>query len=72
MGAMQLGGRSEMVVLDGILNRDSMLLWAAGLFGQNFVYVQDNAATPTQHVSQLSEKVQISTPLSQFGHPHIY
>ena len=54
-GAIHHGGRSELVVLDGPLNRhryirllrDSMLPWATGLFGRTFVYAQDNAPPHT-------------------------
>jgi transposase len=54
-GAIHHGGRSELVVVDGPLNRhgyiqilrDQMLPWATGVFGRNFVYVQDNAPPHT-------------------------
>ena len=50
-----MGGRSELVVVDGAMNRhryiqilkNQMLPWAKGVFGRNFVYVQDNAPPHT-------------------------
>ena len=54
-GAIHHGGRSELVVVDGAMNRhwyiqilrNQMLPWATGLFGRNFSYVQDNASPHT-------------------------
>ena len=54
-GAIQDGGRSELVVVDGVMNqhwyikipRNQMLPWATGVFGCNVVYVQDNAPPHT-------------------------
>ena len=54
-GAIHHGGRSELVVVDGIMNRhryihilrNQKLPWATGVFGRNFVYVQDNAPPHT-------------------------
>ena len=56
-GAIHHGGRSELVVVDGAMNRhryiqilrNQMLPWATGVFGRNFVYVQDNAPPHTAH-----------------------
>ena len=50
-------GRSELVVVDGAMNRhrniqilrNQMLPWATVVFGRNFVYVQDNAPPQTAH-----------------------
>lgn len=50
-GAIHHGGKSDLIVLDGTMNRhryirilqDHMLPWARATFGRNFVYVQDNA-----------------------------
>ena len=55
-GAIHYGGRSELVVVDGTLNqhryiqvlRNQILPWATGVFGRNFVYVQDNAPPHTE------------------------
>ena len=49
------GGGGELVVVDGAMNRhryiqilrNQMLPWATGVFGRNFVYVQDNAPPHT-------------------------
>ena len=54
-GAIHHGGRSELVVLDGPLNRhcyirllrESMLSWVTGVFGGNFMHAQDNAPPHT-------------------------
>ena len=54
-GAIHHGGRSELVVVDGAMNRhkyiqilrNQMLRWVTGVFGRNFVYVQDNAPPHT-------------------------
>ena len=54
-GAIHHGGRSELVVVDGAMNRhryiqilrNQMLPWATGVFGRNFVYIQDNAPPHT-------------------------
>ena len=48
-------GRSELVVVDGAMNqhryiqilKNQMLPWPTGVFGRNFVYVQDNAPPHT-------------------------
>ena len=53
--AIHHGGRSELVVVDGAMNRqkyiqilrNQMLPWATGVFGRNFVYVQDHAPPHT-------------------------
>ena len=53
--AIHNGGRSELVVVDEAMNRyryiqilrNQMLPWATGVFGHNFVYVQDNAPPNT-------------------------
>ena len=50
-------GRRELVVVDRTMNRhryiqilkNEMLPWATGVFGRNFVYVQDNAPPHTAH-----------------------
>ena len=52
-----MGGRSELVVLDGAMNphryiqilRNQILPWATGGFGRNFMYVQGNAPPHTAH-----------------------
>ena len=54
-GAIHHGERRELVVVDGAMNRhryiqilrNQMLPWATGVFGRNFVYVQDNALPHT-------------------------
>ena len=54
-GEIQNRGRSELVVVDGAINRhwyiqilrNQMLPWATGVFGRNFVYVQDDAPPHT-------------------------
>lgn len=54
-GAIHHGGKSDLVVLDGPMNRhryiqilrQQMLPWATATFGRNFVYVQDNAPPHT-------------------------
>ena len=54
-GAIHHGGRSELVVVDGAMNRhryiqilrNQMLPWAMEVFARNFVYVQDNALPHT-------------------------
>ena len=54
-GAIHHEGRSELVVVDGAMNRhgyiqimrNQMLPWATGLFGRYFVYVQDIALPHT-------------------------
>ena len=54
-GAIHQRGRSEVVVVDIAMNRrwykrilkNQMLPWATGVFGRNFVYVQDNAQPHT-------------------------
>ena len=53
--AIHHGVRSELVVVDGAMNRhcyikilrNQMLPWTTGVFGRNFVYVQDNAPPNT-------------------------
>ena len=55
-GAIHHGGRSELVVVDGAMNphqyiqilRNQMLPWETGVFGRNFVYIQDNAPPHTE------------------------
>ena len=55
--AIHHGGRSKLVVMDGAVNRhryiqtprNQMLPWATGVFGRNFVHVQDNALPHTAH-----------------------
>ena len=55
MGCNPPWGRSELVVVDGAMNRhryiqilrNQMLPWATGVFGCNFVYVQDNTPPHT-------------------------
>ena len=54
-GAVHHGDRSELVVVGAAMNRhrniqilrNQMLPWATGVFGRNFVYVQDNAPPHT-------------------------
>ena len=54
-GAIHHGGRRELVLVDGAMNRhryiqilrNQMLPWATGVFGRNFVYVQGNALPHT-------------------------
>ena len=54
-GAIHQGGRSELVMVDGAMNRyryiqiprNQMLPWATGVFGRTFVYFQDNAPPHT-------------------------
>ena len=54
-GAIHHVGRSELVVVDGAMNRhryiqilrNQMLPWATGVFERNFEYVQNNAPTHT-------------------------
>ena len=51
MGCNPPWGRSKLVAVDGAMDRhryiqilrNQMLPWATGMFGRNFVYVQDNA-----------------------------
>ena len=55
MGCNPPWGRSELVVVDGAVNRyryiqilrNQMLPWATGVFGRNFVYIHDNAPPHT-------------------------
>ena len=59
-GAIHHGGRSELVVVDGAINghwyiqilRNQTLSWATGVFGRNFVYIQDNAQPHTARDTQ--------------------
>ena len=54
-GAIHEGVRSELVMVDEAMNqhryiqilRNQTLPWATGVFGHNFVYVQDNAPPHT-------------------------
>ena len=79
-GAIHHGGRSELVVLNGTSNhqhyikflRDSMLPWATGAFGRNFVYVLDNTTPHTAHhyfLAQQDVEVMDSPTLSPGMNP---
>ena len=73
-GAIHRRGWSKMVVPDGTLNRqrytrplrDSMLLWATGVFGRNFLYVQNNA---TPHTTRSMTVFQAQQDVEVMGWP---